>query len=140
MARFRVRFPNGRVLVPPEPELRAYGRNPYVGYDTSNSPFLYRGPYDSTLPPLSRVVSVGARAWSLDKLMAARELVAGDLILSWEPGQASPLDASSIEAGRDIGNVTVQRRTADGLVDVAHDISFAFAFRAFYPDAPIDGE
>ena len=61
----------------------------------------------------------------------------GDLVLTWEPGQASPLDHWEIASGRDIGNVTVQRNTAEGLVDVAHDVSFAFAFFAFHPGAPL---
>lgn len=30
--RFRLRFPQGRVLVPGDPNARNYGRNPYVGY------------------------------------------------------------------------------------------------------------
>jgi hypothetical protein len=41
--RFRARFPEGRVLMPPDPESRSYGRNPYVGYDCAERPFLYRG-------------------------------------------------------------------------------------------------
>ena len=42
--------------------------------------------------------------------------------------------------GRDVGNVVVQRSGPDGMVDVVHDVSFAFAFHAFYPDAPIHTE
>ena len=41
-----------------------------------------------------------------------------------------------IAQGADVGNVVVQRRTADGLVDYPYTVDFAFAFRAFHRDAP----
>lgn len=135
--RFRERFPHGRILVPPRGSLRPYGRNPYAGYDSSASPFLYRGEYKGELPPLARVVSVEEKAWSLDLLKRKRRIVDGEIVLTWTPGQASALDAATIDAGQDIGNVVVQRRTAGGFVDVPYDVSFAFAFLAFFPDASI---
>lgn len=138
--RFAERFPNGRVLVPPKASGRAYGTNPYVGYDRAQKPFLYRGRYDDKVPPLARVVVVGNQAWSLDLLMQRRKIEAGDLVLTWDPGQSLPLDTETIEAGRDIGNVVVQRRTAAGLEDAVYDVSFAFAFRAFHPNGTIHAE
>lgn len=138
--RFRTRFPNGQVLLPPSASARSYGRNPYVGYDKSRYPFLFRGDYSGTIPPLARVVSVGAEAWTLDLLRSRKKIEAGDLILTWEPGQKSPLDAPTIDAGREIGNVIVQRRIGQGLEDVVYDLSFAFAFWAFHPNAPIHSE
>lgn len=134
VARFRERLPRGRVLVPNDPGARAYGRNPYEGYDRAAAPFLYRGSYTGELPPLARVVVVGNDAWPLELLMKRRRIEAGDLVLSWEAGQASPLDAPTIEAGREIGNVIVQRRSGNELEDVVYDVSFAFAFRAFHPE------
>jgi hypothetical protein len=134
VARFAARFPNGRVLVPPDPRSRPYGRNPYVGYDRANAPFLYQGDHnDEGLPPLARVVVVGEEAWALELLIEHRRIEAGDLVLTWEPGQASALDAPTIEAGREIGNVVVQRRTSGGWKDIVYDVSFAFAFKAFHP-------
>ena len=135
--RFRTRFPHGRVLVPPDPEGRDYGRNPYAGYDSAVRPFLYRGSLPQGVPPLARVVSVGGEAWTLDLVKSRRRLEAGDLVITWEPGQNSPLDAGQIDAGQDIGNVVVQRRTARGLEDAVYDVSFAFAFHAFQPQTPI---
>jgi hypothetical protein len=38
------------------------------------------------------------------------------------------------------GNVVVLRRTGRGLEDVVYDVSFAFAFHAFHPNAPIHFE
>jgi hypothetical protein len=135
--RFRARFPQGRVLMPPDPEGRDYGHNPYAGYDSADRPFLYRGSLPKGVPPLERVVSVGEEAWTLDLVKSRRRLEVGDLVITWEPGQSSPLDAAQIDAGQDIGNVVAQRHTARGLEDAVYDVSFAFAFHAFHPQAPI---
>ena len=138
--RFAARFHHGRVLLPPAEGHRAYGRNPYASYDSAASPFLYRGKYTGPVAPLTRVVAVGDEAWTLDLLRKHRRIEAADLVLTWEPGETSPLDTTDIDAGQDIGNVVVQRRTAVGLEDAVYDVSFAFAFRAFHPDAPIHAE
>ncbi len=133
VARFKARFPSGRILVAPADVGRPYGQNPYAGYDTSATPVLYRGNYTGKIPPLARVVVIGDDAWPLENLMKRRRIESGDLVLVWEPGQASPLDAGSIEAGREIGNVIAQRRRGAALEDVVYDVSFAFAFHAFRP-------
>jgi Protein of unknown function (DUF3179) len=138
--RFAARLPHGHVLLPPPGSQRAYGRNPYASYDSAASPFLYRGKYAGPLAPLARVVVVGDEAWTLELLKKRRRIEAGDLVLTWESGQASPLDTADIDAGQDIGNVVVQRRTNQGLKDAIYDVSFAFAFRAFHPNASIHAE
>ncbi len=135
--RFLARAPGAKVLVPNDPHLRSYGFNPYQGYDSGDVPGMYRGELPTEVAPLSRVVVVGDEAWSLDLLRRNGTLTHGDLVLTWEPGQNSALDSSVIYRGRDVGNVIVQRRTAAGLEDVVYDVSFAFAFRAFYPDGVI---
>jgi hypothetical protein len=38
-----------------------------------------------------------------------------------------------IKESRDIGYVTVQRKTPAGFQDAIHDLTFAFAFNAFNP-------
>jgi hypothetical protein len=53
------------------------------------------------------------------------------VIITWQPGQASPLDTPDIARGRDVGTVRV--RDAQGR-DLPHDVMFAFAFHAFWPD------
>ncbi|MFN3644335.1 MAG: DUF3179 domain-containing protein [Gemmobacter sp.] len=133
---FAARHPQGQVLVPNAPTLRDYGRNPYVGYDSLRRPFLYDGRYDGPGEPLMRVVHVEGRAeaWSLGLLRARGRITAGDLTLTWSPGQASALDTARIAAGRDVGTVVVT--AADGR-PVVWTIPFAFAFAAFMPDAPI---
>lgn len=72
--------------------------------------------------------------------MRRQRIEAGDLLLTWGPGQASALDAPRIEAGSDIGNVVVQQRGANGWEDAVYDVSFAFAFKAFHPHGRLDVE
>ena len=129
--RFRERNPGGLVMAQPEWP-RAYGRNPYVGYDGARRPFLYSGedPPHGILP-LARVVRVGDRAWPLERLAAAGEITEAGLTLSWAEGAASALDTGRIGDGRDIGQVRV--RDASGQ-DLPHDVMFAFAFDAFWPE------
>lgn len=133
--RFRARHPDGEVLVPEDAALRPYGANPYVGYDTARFPFLYDGSVPEGIAPLARVVAVGDRAWSLDLLRTAGTIDAGDVVLAWEPGQASALDSRRIADGRDVGNVTVVAK--DGGGDVVHHVTFAFVFHAFRPESEI---
>ena len=118
-AKFRVRAPKGEVLVPTNPNMRRYGMNPYGGYDSAHTPFLYRGKMPEVVAPLARVVAVGDRAWSVDFLQIKQRIETKDgLILTWEKGQNSALDSRVIAEGRDVGNVLVQRRNGDGkLVD-----------------------
>ena len=86
---------------------------------------------------MARVVAVGEEAWTLELLRRAGRIESDDLVLTWEAGQASALDAARIAEGRDVGNVVVQRRTAQGLVDVPYDVVFAFVFHAFRPDGTL---
>jgi hypothetical protein len=137
MGRFAERFPQGRVLVPPDETSRPYGRNPYTGYDSMPTPYNYDGPLPEDIAPLARVVSVGTRAWSLALIRARGTVEVDDLLIEWTPGQSSALDAKHIADGRDVGNVVVRRRQGGGFVDVAYTVGFAFVFKAFHPDAAI---
>lgn len=130
-AQFTARNPEGLVMAEPAWN-RPYGRNPYRGYDSSHRPFLYSGempPHD--IPPLMRVVRVGDRAWTMARLAKEQEISEAGVILSWKPGQASALDTDSIAKGRDVGSVRV--KDAQGR-DLPHDVMFAFAFHAFWPE------
>jgi hypothetical protein len=140
---FRERAPEGRVLVPNNPNMRAYGRNPYAGYDASASPFLYAGAAPEGIAPLARVVSLEdrSRAWSLDLVEKKGEITLGDgIVITWSAGQNSALGDAVIANGADVGNVLVRRKTGEGWEDVTYFVDFAFAFHAFHPDAPIHGE
>ena len=136
-ARFRESAPSGKVLVPSGGSFRPYGANPYRGYDTASRPFLYRGEMPKGIKPLAYVVAVGKEAWSLDLIREKKKVEAGDLVITWVPGQNSALDSETIAKGRDIGNVTVQRNTPKGLQDAVHDLTFAFVFHAFVPGGVI---
>jgi len=124
------------VLVPSNPNARNYGRNPYVGYDaTGQQPFLYDGSLPDGIEPMERVVAVEVvpgrhEAWALALLRRSGAIESADLLLQWQPGQASALDKATIPAGRDVGNVIVQRRQDDQLADVPYDVAFAFVFHA----------
>jgi len=130
--RYKKAHPNGKVLLSAFPG-RGFGGNPYVGYDGSPQPFLYRGPLPSGIPALMRVVAVGEEAWSMALLRQKKRIEIRDLVLTWEAGQNSALDTRDISKGKDVGNVVVQRKTSNGLVDAVHDITFAFTFHAFRP-------
>jgi hypothetical protein len=141
--RFRQRFPQGKVLIPNNPNARNYGRNPYVGYDaTGHRPFLYDGSLPEGIEPMERIVAVETaparhEAWTLALLRHRGTVQSADLLIQWQPGQTSALDKASIPAGRDVGNVIVRRQQGDRLVDVPYDVTFAFVFHAFRPNSPI---
>jgi hypothetical protein len=139
---FAAEAPNGKVLVPNNPSMRAYGRNPYTGYDSAARPFLYSGEMPEGIGPMVRVIAIKDRgnpkAVSLVTLREKGEMSVGDITLRWTPGVNSALDKGQIAKGRDVGAVRAVRKDADGKeVDVVHDITFAFAFHAFHPDAEI---
>jgi hypothetical protein len=128
---FTARNPEGLVMDEPDWP-RRYGSNPYTGYDSSRRPFLYNGeepPHD--VPSLMRVVRVNESAWTLERLRDENEITENGVTISWNAGQASALDSRSIEKGKDVGTIRV--RDASG-ADVPHDVMFAFAFHAFWPD------
>ena len=128
---FKSRNPDGLVMEQPNFN-RNYGANPYVQYDTADRPFLYAGEVPPHgIPPLARVVRVGDRAWPMTRLAKAGQVSEAGITLQWTAGQASALDAASIGQGRDVGNIRVKDAAGN---DVAHDVMFAFAYHAFWPD------
>jgi len=109
---FRSAYPQGKVLSRNTGHARPYGRNPYAGYDNINSsPFLYRGPKDDRLRPMERVVAVSlggehvAYPFSLlERVRVVHDVVGGQrIVVLFEKGTASALDATDVAGGRDIG-------------------------------------
>ena len=130
-AEFRDRNPGGLVMDAPGWP-RPYGSNPYQRYDSSDRPFLYNGELPPHgIPALARVVRVGDRAWTVERLRDEGPVTEAGFTLSWSEGQASALDSEQIARGREVGTVRV--RDAAGR-DVPHDVMFAFAYHAFWPD------
>jgi hypothetical protein len=142
---FLARAPaSARVLLAPEDVRRSYGVNPYRGYDGQTRPYdFFTGALPKDIAPMARLVVVREEgrppeAWSLDLVRRAGRIETEDgRVLVWMPGQVSALDASRIAEGREVGGVIVQRRQSGELVDLPYTVDFAFAFRAFFPDAPL---
>jgi hypothetical protein len=109
---FRRRYPRATVLSRRTGFDRPYGVNPYEGYDRRpGRPDLYGGHLDPRLPPRERVVAVfagGRTAVIPFSVLARHPVIVGRLagkpfVVFFEHGVASPLDATAIRAGRDIG-------------------------------------
>lgn len=119
----RSAYPNADVVSRDTGYARSYGRNPYAGYDRASQPFLYRGPaINGEYDPMTRVVTVNLKGESegfpypvLRNRRVVEETLGGDeIVVMWAPGTASPLDASSVSGGRDIGTANAFRARLDG--------------------------
>ena len=129
-------YPQGHVLSLDTGYSRSYGQNPYEFYDSSSRPFLFSGPFDERLEPLTRVLALRAEGDGavipLDAL-AERRIVpfsfAGrELVALFEPGTASALDSRNIAEGRDVGATGVFVRSVDGrLLDLSAGPGGGFA-------------
>ncbi len=145
-AEFKARHPTGKVLVPNDPGVRRYGANPYAGYDTSSTPFLYRGDMPKGIEPMARVVVVKADRKApvivaMEHLRRSGTLVVKGVRLSWRAGQSSALDAAEITKGRDVGTVEAVSDAPDTKgVLLPYDVTFAFVAHAFHPDVAIEGQ
>ncbi len=130
---FRAMAGEGAEVIDQPRRGRPYGLNPYAGYDTAARPFLYFGedpPHG--IHALARVVRVGNTAWPLERLREEQTISENGYEFDWRPGQTSPLDTRELASGREIGSVRVRDANSGQLVP--HDILFAFAFHAFFPD------
>jgi hypothetical protein len=120
-AQFAEASPEGLVLSRDSVPGRDYGRNPYPGYEGSGDGFLFEGPRDDRLPPNTRVVGLGTDtdpvAVPLPELRERRVVavdIEGDPVtVWWAPGQASALDAATVDAGDDVGSTAAFRATLD---------------------------
>lgn len=114
-------YPALEVVLGSQDELEQ-SRNPYVGYDVSDDPFLFRGETDDRLPAFARGAGVSfddvSQAWSYDVLRRRRtvEATVGQqpLVVLWAPGSASPLETEDVRGGRDVGSTGVYDPRVDG--------------------------
>jgi len=121
-ADFRAAHPAGTVLSRDTGFSRDYGRNPYVGYDRTADPFLFEGQTDGRLPPAERVVAVELTGetvaypfGALEDQLVVEDTVGGTpIVVFFQPGTASALDAPSIADSRDVGAAGVFLPQADG--------------------------
>lgn len=142
-ASFKKRFPNGTVLVPNNPNLRAYGNNPYANYDERKAPYpLYKGTLPTHINPMARVVVLrrDGKPISILTLAYVRNSLTTQIdgfTLSWSAGQSSALNDRIIAKGKDVGNLVVKIMIDGKMVDATHDITFAFVAHAFHPEIKI---
>jgi hypothetical protein len=153
-------YPDGQVLDWTQTgHSRDYGRNPYVGYDDPETdPFLFRGIVDDRERAKQRVVGItvddASVAYSMalladgDGSATAVAVGGSDLVILWKPGQASALDASTIDGGQDVGSVGVFVPEFDGspVTIVAQDDRFVdeetgstWTIAGIAVDGPLEG-
>lgn len=120
---FKQQFPRGEVLSRETGHSRPYGNNPYEGYDKADEPpFLFEGKLDGRLPPKERVVTVslGGQDVAYPFTLLAKERVITDsvggqaIVVFFQPGTASALDAATLAASRDAGATGVHQPQIDG--------------------------
>jgi len=135
VARFRNRYPDGKIMLPANLDARPYGTTPYVRMGSSSGKGLEAYLLADEVKPYDRVVVVGEEAWSFKRLREKGAIERDGLFIGWIPGQNSMHDTKWIQFGRDIGNIVVGHFDVDSeeWVDVLHSVSFAFAYRAFHP-------
>jgi hypothetical protein len=120
---FRDAHPDGSVLSRDTGHSRAYGRNPYRGYDAiDNHPFLLDDPVDPRLPAMERVLSVSLDG--IDRLYPfalfrerplIHDSVAGTpVVVMSRHGTLSALDRETIAASRAIHSANAFDRRLDG--------------------------
>jgi Protein of unknown function (DUF3179) len=141
-AQFRREHPHALVLSRDTGHPRAYGQNPYEGYDEVRSRPIFptRRADDDRLSPKERVVFVErgddavAIPFSILERRVVRVEVGGHrLVVRWRGGVASALDSPLISLGRDVG--TAEVRENGRLVEF--DQPFWFAVAAFRPKVRI---
>ena len=115
---FRDRYPDGKALRGP---LGMYGNNPYGGYDSSPSPFLFAGTLDARLGAMERVLAAAfgetAVAYPFESLRQSRvvnDSIGGrDIVVFWQSGAVSALDETVIDLSRDVGMALMFDRRLD---------------------------
>ncbi len=124
-ADFKAAYPAGDVLSKDTGFSRAYGKNPYRGYDSiTDRPFLFRDAVDPRLPPMEYVLSITVDAHHmlypfsvLQSQPLINDTVEGiPMVVLSREGTYSALDGSSIVGSRTIPSATAFRRTLDGQV------------------------
>lgn len=122
---FRSAYPSGGVLARPADSGRAYGFDPYAGYESRKEPFAGFVAAESApgLTPMERLVGVSIdsesatfryRDLARERLEKAR-LGGRDVVVLWESGTSSALDTADISEGKDVGAAGVFVPVARGL-------------------------
>ena len=122
---FAAEFPEAEVLSKETGARRQYGQNPYAGYDSVETPFLFDGELDERLRATERVLAgyIGGEAIAYPYPTLQAEQVINDtvgereVVALWQPGVKSALDSREIDASRDVGTAAVySRELEDGTI------------------------
>ncbi len=122
---FRDAYPDAKVLSRRTGYRRAYGNNPYRGYDSvDDRPFLFFDPVDERLPPMERVLNVSiGRTHKLypfsifDQQPVINDEVEGTPVVVFSrQGTLSALDDTVIANSRKVPSATAYDRRLDGKV------------------------
>ena len=120
---FKGAYPDGKVLSRKTRFTRAYGMNPYAGYDAvDSSPFLFFGEGDDRLLPMERVVAVTLGGVDLalpfsvleEERVVDYQVEGEELVVFFKSGTVSALDRSFIRESRDVGATGVFDPNLDG--------------------------
>ena len=118
-ATWRVAHPDGLVLSRETGHTREYGQNPYPGYDTSVTPFLFQGEVDGRLTAMTRIAGIAlspeANSAALaiplitlsESLVIQTTLAETEILVWWVPGTNSVLNLHDIALSKDVGSVGV---------------------------------
>ncbi|MBG7605079.1 MAG: DUF3179 domain-containing protein [Actinobacteria bacterium] len=115
--------PDGLVLSRDTGFDRSYGRNPYPGYDdVNNQPFLFDGEVDGQYTAMTRIVGIEANEAALgvplfvlqEEQVVTAEIGGTEIVVLWQSGTASALDAGDVAGGDDIGATGVFIPVVDG--------------------------
>ncbi len=122
---FRESYPDAKVLSKRTGHTRAYGNNPYRGYDSiDDQPFLFNDPVDERLPPMERVLNISIddihKVYPLSKIAdtpVLNDTVANaPIVVFTRKGVLSALDASAIKDSRTVPSAIAYSRTIDDRV------------------------
>ncbi len=120
---WKVAHPAGNILSRDTGHQRAYGANPYSGYDQPNlRPALFEGKPDPRRPPKERVVGIvlggQARAYPwpiLEQRRVIHDTLGGErLVVFYRPGALSALDQSRMAESRPVGATAAYDPAAGG--------------------------
>lgn len=140
-SQFKEEYPDGEVLSKETGFSRNYGQNPYIGYDNVNEPpFLFSGHIDDTLAPKERIVAVEydgkTKAYLLEDLQedgVIHDDISGrPVVLFYQQGTASGLDASSVAGGKDVGSTFVYFLDSVEMADDAKSLTFSITDEGIY--------
>jgi hypothetical protein len=138
---FKQRYPKGEVLLADPRRAAMSGQNPYINYDSTNFPFLFKGELPTDIEPMMRIAFVQGEnpiAITLKFLEKNTPYRINGLEFHWQKGQASALDNEIISKGKDVGNIEVFKILDDNSTQaIPYTITFAFTARAFIPELKI---